>query len=85
MAVAILSLVFVACVVPVTPDGTAYSYSEPTTGTVIVSASATTGSNDRESFYNDTVSYSDSSACETVSGTSPAQPGIAFRIQDVNE
>jgi hypothetical protein len=79
-----LALVLGACVVPVTPDGTAYAYSEPTTGTVIVTAASTTGSNDREFFYNSTVSYTDSSACELVTGTSPEQPGIAFRIGSSN-
>jgi hypothetical protein len=63
----------------------AYTYGAPSSGTVIVSASSLTSGNDREFFYSTTsATYADSSACLTISGTSPAQPGIAFRITDKN-
>ena len=70
---------------PVSTAGAPYSYSASSSGTVSVSASSTTNGNERELFYSTADStYADSSACETVSGTTPAQPGIAFRITDEN-
>ena len=70
---------------PVSTGGAPYSYSASSSGTVSVSASSTTNGNERELFYSTADStYADSSACETVSGTTPAQPGIAFRITDEN-
>jgi hypothetical protein len=81
----IAALVLAACGAPNFPNGAAYTYSAPSFGTVVVSSSSLTNSNDREFFFPalGTI-YADSSACETVDGTSPAQPGIAFRIIDTN-
>jgi hypothetical protein len=81
----VAALVLAACGTPFSPDGAAYTYSAPSSGTVVVSASSLTDGNGREFFYSTTgTTYANSSACETVSGTSPAQPGIAFRITDKN-
>ncbi len=79
------ALVLAACGTPLlSPDGAGYTYSAPSSGTVVVSASSLTGSNNREFFFSTTsTTYAaDSSACERVSGTTPAQPGIAFRVTD---
>ena len=81
----VAAIVLTALWKPVSPGGAPYSYSAASSGTVIVSASTITGGNDREFFYSTADStYADSSACERVSGTSPAQPGIAFRVTDEN-
>ena len=78
-------LVLAACGTGLSPDGTPYTYGAPAPGTVVVSASSLTSSNHREFFYSPTgTTHADSSACETVSGNTPAQPGIAFRITDKN-
>jgi hypothetical protein len=82
----IAALVLAACGAPLLSNGAAYTYSAPYFGTVVVSSSALTSSNDRE-FFVPTLgtTYADSSACETVDGASPTQPGIAFRITDKND
>ena len=81
----VAAFVLAACATPGSPDGAPYTYSAPSPGTVVVSASSLTSGNNREFFYSTTGSTStDSSACETVSGSSPTQPGLAFRITDKN-
>ena len=76
-------VVLAACGTGLPPEGTPYTYGAPAPGTVVVSASSLTSSNHREFFYSPTgTTHADSSACETVSGNTPAQPGIAFRITD---
>ena len=79
----VVGAVVLATVTPVSSGGATYTYSSPSSGLVEVSASSLTSGNDREFFYSTTGnSDADSSACETTSGTEPAQPGIAFRITD---
>jgi hypothetical protein len=82
----IAALALAACGTPLSPDGASpYTYTAPSSGTVVVSASSLAGGNEREFFFSPTGStHADSSACETVSGNSPTQPGIAFRISDTN-
>jgi hypothetical protein len=83
LLVVVVAAVILAAVTPVSSGGTGYTYSSPSSGVVNVSASSLTSGNDREFFYSATGNtYADSSACETTSGTPPAQPGIAFRITD---
>jgi hypothetical protein len=67
----------------VTPDGTAYTYLY-SNSTVTVTASSTSGANDRELFwaYN-AITESNTTACATFSGGQDLdQPGIAMRIED---
>ena len=79
----VVGAVVLATVTPVSSGGATYTYSSPSSGLVEVSASSLTSGNDREFFYSTTGNTdADSSACETTSGTPPAQPGIAFRITD---
>jgi hypothetical protein len=76
---------FAACNVQVTPDGTAYAYTVPTPGTVVISAPSTTGSNDREFLWSSTgLTESNSTACGTFTmDNATDQPGVAFRVQDL--
>ena len=79
----VAALALAACGTPSSPDGAPYTYSAPSSGTVVVSASALTGGNHREFFFSPIGNtYANSSACETVRGDSPTQPGIAFRITE---
>ena len=81
----VVGAVVLATVTPVSSGGATYTYSSPSSGLVEVSASSLTSGNDREFFYSTTgTADADSSACETFSGTPPAQPGIAFRIADTH-
>jgi hypothetical protein len=82
----VAALVLAACGTPVSLDHEPpYTYTAPSSGTVVVAASPLAGGNDREFFFSPTGTvHADSSACETVSGYSPTQPGIAFRISDTD-
>jgi hypothetical protein len=81
LVVVVSAVLLAACATQSSPDGTPYTYSAPSSGTVVVSSSSLTDGNHREFFFSPTgTTYADSSACETVRASSPAQPGIAFRI-----
>lgn len=79
-----VALALSACTVRLTPDGTAYTYDDSTPGTVVVSASATTGSNERELFFSPASPWeADSTVCATfANGGWPDQQGIALRINE---
>ena len=81
LVVVVCAAVVLAIVMPVSPGNLAYTFSSPSAGVVDVSASSLTSDNDRVFFsLTDGTTTAAASACETASGISPTQPGLAFRI-----
>ena len=79
-----LALALAACQVRVTPDGSAYVYSVPAPGTVVVSAPSTSGLNNREFIWSsESPVEANDTACATFD-TGLGQPGIALRINGLN-
>lgn len=79
-----VALALSACNVVVTPDGSPYTYADTAPGVVTVTASPTSGGNEREFFYSSGSPYeADSTVCATfASGQDVDQQGIVLRLND---
>ena len=70
------------CMIAVTPDGTPYAMTSPSPGTAVISASPTSGGNNREFFWaaSDLVEANATSCATFANGSGIDQQGIALRI-----
>lgn len=82
MLFAAVSLVMPPSHVPVTPDGTPYTYVSHPSGAVTIRAEHKTGGNNRELFWSPSApAETDSTVCATfVTGQGVDQEGVALRI-----
>ena len=81
-----LAICLSACHAVVTPDGTPYTYNNDVAGVMLVTASTTTGGNDREFLWDGSSPIeADSTVCaQFYNGTGTDQQGIALRISESN-
>ncbi|MGB7050263.1 MAG: hypothetical protein WBG41_01700 [Acidimicrobiales bacterium] len=87
IATAALVVVCGACTADLTPDGTPYTFTNPSPGEVIVTAAPTAGGNNREAFWSaNAPTEPDPVVCATfASGTGLDQQGIVLRREGEDE